>query len=165
MVYQAKAPGMSYRKIAEAVNVDPSTACLTMAVFDETGNVSKRKHPENVGTKKVTDVDKLTNDPTYYSGIYLCEIKRLLVEETGTEVDISTICKYLHESGFTRQKMIIAARQRTDSLRAEYLMDMSVYKGHPEMFVLVDEMGSDKRDSMRKSAYSLRGNLLSQGRC
>ena len=57
---------------------------------------------------------------------------------------------------FTRQKMIIAVQQRSDSLRAEYLMDMSAYKAHPEMFVFVDEMGSDKRDSMRKFAYSLR---------
>jgi len=74
-------------------------------------------------------------------GIYLCEIKRLLVEETGTEVDISTICRvFLYESGFTRQKMIIAAQQ-SDSLRAEYLMDMSIYKGHPEMYVFVDKMG------------------------
>jgi len=68
MVYQAKALGMSYRKIAEAVNVEPSTVCLTIALFDETGNVSKRKRPENVGTKKLTDVDKLTNDPTCCSG-------------------------------------------------------------------------------------------------
>ena len=68
MVYQAKALGMSYRKIAEAVNIDPSTVCLTIALFDETGNVSKWKHPENVGTKKLTDVDKLTNDPTCCSG-------------------------------------------------------------------------------------------------
>jgi len=40
-------------------------------------------------------------------------------------------------------------------LRAEYLMDMSVYKGHPKMFVLVDKMRSDKRDSMQKFAYNL----------
>ena len=159
MIYQAKALGMSYREIAKAVNVDPSTVCRTIALFDETGGVSKRKHPENVGTKKLTEVDKLTILAVVLEkpGIYLREIKRLLVEETGTEVEISTICKFLHESGFTRQKMVIAAQQRSDSLRAEYLMDMSVYKGHPEMFVFVDEMGSDKRDTMRKFAYSLRG--------
>ena len=55
--------------------------------------------------------------------------------------------------------IIIAAQQSSDSLRAEYLMDMSVYKGHPKMFVFVDELRSDKRDSMQKFAYSLRGNL------
>ena len=41
MVYQAKALGKSYREIAEAVNVDPSTVCRTIALFDVTGGVSK----------------------------------------------------------------------------------------------------------------------------
>jgi transposase len=35
--------------------------------------------------------------------IYLREIKQVLMEETGTEVDISTICRFLKESSFTRQ--------------------------------------------------------------
>ena len=65
--------------------------------------------------------------------------------------------------------IIIAAQQSGDSLRAEYLLDMSVYKGHPKMFVFVDNMRSDKRDSMQKFAYNLRrnptfsGKLLVQG--
>ena len=31
---------------------------------------------------------------------------------------------------------------------------MTVYTGHPELFVFIDETGSDRRDCMR---YSLRG--------
>jgi len=75
----------------------------------------------------------------------------------------------LHKSGLTRKMIIIAAQQSSGSLRAEYLMDMGVYKGHPKMFVLVDKMRSDKRDSMQKFAYNLRRNptfsrkLLVQG--
>lgn len=34
---------------------------------------------------------------------------------------------------------------------------MSIYKGHPELFVFIDETGADRRDSMRKFAYSLKG--------
>jgi len=51
---------------------------------DETGDASKRKHPENVDTK-LTDVDKLTILAIVLEkpGIYLREIGRLLVEETG----------------------------------------------------------------------------------
>ena len=65
--------------------------------------------------------------------------------------------------------IIIAVQQSSDSLRAEYLIDMSVYKSHPKMFVFVDNMRSDQRDSMQKFAYSLQGNptfsrkLLVQG--
>ena len=77
------------------------------------------------------------------------------MEETGTEVNISTICRYLQESGFTCQKMIITATQR---MHVEYLLDISVYKGHPELFVFIDETGPDRRDAMGRFAYSLRGN-------
>ena len=77
--------------------------------------------------------------------------------ETGTEVDISTICRFLKESGFIRQKMIITAKQRSDALRADFLMDMTIYKDHSELFVFVDETGTDRRDSMRKFGYGLRG--------
>ena len=48
-------------------------------------------------------------------------------------------------------------------------MDMTVYSGHPELFVFIDETGSDKRDCMHRFGYSLRGkpavseNLLWRG--
>ena len=56
-------------------------------------------------------------------GIYLSEIRQCLLEEHGTDVTISTICKFLHkEAGSTRQKMVLTAKQRSESLRAQYLL-------------------------------------------
>ena len=51
-------------------------------------------------SEDVTDVDKLL--AIEKPKIYLREIKQFLMVETGTEVDISTICRFLKESGFTR---------------------------------------------------------------
>ena len=34
---------------------------------------------------------------------------------------------------------------------------MEVHKGHPELLVFVDETGTDRRDSMRRFGYSVRG--------
>ena len=43
-------------------------------------------------------------------------------------MSLSTICKYLHnEVGFTREKMVITAKQRSEFLRFKYLTDMAVY--------------------------------------
>ena len=150
MVYQARVVGKTYREIGECLNVDASTVCRTVTLFDETGGVTKQKYPQNPGTRKLTEVDKLLVLELVLDkpGIYLHEVKRQLVEETGTGVDICTICRFLHISGFTCQKMIITAKQRSDVLRTEYLLDMSIYKGHPELFVFVDETGTDRRDSM-----------------
>ena len=55
---------------------------------------------------------------------------------------------------------MITAKQRSDVLRAEYMIDMQVYKGHPEFFVFIDETGADRQDSMRRFGYSLRGTAI-----
>ena len=39
---------------------------------------------------------------------------------------------------------MITAKQRSDVLRAEYMIDMQVYKGRLEFFVFIDETGADK---------------------
>ena len=53
--------------------------------------------------------------------------------------------------------MVITAKQRSDALCADFLMDMTIYKDHRELFAFVDETGTDRRDSMRKFGYGLRG--------
>ena len=161
MIYNVCALDKSCSETASCLGVDLSTVKRTVALFDETGNVTKRKYPNTHGDhlRKLTDIDKLLvlEIAIEKPGIYLREIKQFLMEETGTEVDISTICRFLKESGFTRQKMVITAKQRSDALRADFLMDMIIYKDHPELFVFVDETGTDRRDSMRKFGYGLRG--------
>lgn len=60
------------------------------------------------------------------------------------------------------------AIQRSDELRAHFMAEMSTYD--PEMIIWIDESGSDRRDSVRKFAYTLRGlpsrdrRLLVRGR-
>ena len=58
--------------------------------------------------------------------------------------------------------LMITAKQkkRSDVLRAEYMIDMQVYEGHPEFFVFIDKSGADRRDSMCRFRYSLRGKLV-----
>ena len=159
MIYQAEALGKSYREIASNLNVDVSTVCRIVNLFATTDDVRPRLYPPNLGTFKLTEIDKLIilELAIEKPGIYLREIQAYLHEETGTDVDISTICRYLQISGFTRQKLKVTAKQRSDALRAEYLSDMQVYSWHPEMFVFIDETGADRRDCMRKFGYSLRG--------
>ncbi len=87
MIYQAKVLNKTYHQVGESLNVDPSTVCRVVALFDETGGVSKLKYPENPGTRKLTEIDKLIILELIVEkpGIYLHEVKRQLVEDTGTE--------------------------------------------------------------------------------
>ncbi len=133
--------------------------CRTVALFNDTGTVDKRKHPPNSGTAVLTDIDKLIIIETISErpDIYLREITEVLVNETGTHVDVSTIWRFLHSSNITRQKMVLVAKQRSEFLRGVYLQDMQIFNGHPEMLIFVDETGADRRNCLRRFGYSIRG--------
>lgn len=113
----------------------------------------------NTGTAVLTEIDKIFIIETVLEkpDVLLRELRQALITETGTCVDVSTIWRFLQVSNFTRQKMVMVAKQRSDLLRAEYLLDMQVFHGHPEMLVFVDETGADRRNCMRRFGYSLRG--------
>jgi len=54
--------------------------------------------------------------------------------------------------------MKLTAIQRSEVKRAEYISDIQELK--PEMLVFIDETGSDRRNSIRKYGYGLRGLTL-----
>ena len=159
MIHQVEVEGKSYRQVAKNLCVDQSTVCRTVALFNQTGNVEKRKYPSNEGSAVLTDIDKLIilEKIAATPNIFLREIKEILINETGTDVSVSTIWNFLHVSNITRQKMVLVARQQDDFLRATYIQDMSVFSGFPEMFIFIDETGADRRNCMRRFGYSIRG--------
>ena len=83
------------------------------------------------------------------------EIKSEVNNVLILELNESTICRFLHSQGFTRQKLQIVAKQRSDFERAVYVMELSVHK--PNMLVFLDETGCDRRNAMRRYAYSIHG--------
>ena len=50
------------------------------------------------------------------------------------------------------------ALQQNECLRQQYISDMSVYS--PEMLIFIDETGTDRRNTIRKYGYSMRGKPL-----
>ena len=68
---------------------------------------------------------------------------------------VSTICRLLAEHGFTRKKVQHVALQRRMELRAAFMA--SVYMFSEDMFIWVDESGSDSKDQLRKYGYALCG--------
>lgn len=91
-------------------------------------------------------------------GIRLNEIQKELLDVLLVDVAESTICRFLHKSGFTCQRLKIVAAQRSLFSRQLYISDMSLYS--PEMLIFVDETGADRRDTIRKHGYSMRGKPL-----
>ena len=69
--------------------------------------VALKPYPPNSGTSS-TEVDKfiILEIVIDRPGIYLREIQRDIEEQTGTTVDSSTICRFLHNSGFTIRRKL-----------------------------------------------------------
>ena len=149
---------MSNRDIAVNLGVDSTTVWRTVKLFRETGDVHQKTPPGAI--KKLTPVTEfiIVTEVLKHPGIMLHELQVMLIEQAGVAVSLSTICRFLHRIGFSRQKLRIVPLQRDDFLRTQYASDVSIYD--PEMLIFLDETGSDRRNSIRKHGYSLRGKPL-----
>lgn len=157
MVWQSEVHELSHEDIAANLLVDRSTVTRIVNLFNATGSVSKKVYPCEKAFRKVTGPAQLLilNLVIKNPGILLKEIQAELLLQLMIEVDISTICRFLHQSGFSRQKMRQVAIQRDAYFRQLYLLDISVYS--PEMLIYLDETGADHRNAVRRYGYSLRG--------
>ena len=88
-------------------------------------------------------------------GIYLREVQKELLDIIGTWISCATLCRAAQRFGLSRQKMRNIAIMRSEILRAEYLADISVFD--PNMLVFVDETGCQRRNSIRRYGYGVRG--------
>ena len=158
MVYQRMALELPFKTISRNLYVDVSTVRRTVELFSSTGSVDKRPYPERHSRhrRKLTEADQflLLELVLERPGIYLQELRHEL-HASGAEASTSTICRSLHSCGLSRKKIRNVALQRSEERRGRYVAEVTLYS--PNMFVFIDETGSDRRDAMRKFGYSLRG--------
>jgi len=129
-------------------------------LFVNTGDVCKRPYPSERAYRKI-------NEPVQHfilflvlerPGIYLQEIVNEVNAVLGLDVTVSAVCKFLKRAGFTRQKLATFSLQRDETLRSQFVADVSLYRR--ETILFVDETGTDRQDTIRKHGYSLRGKPL-----
>ena len=170
MVYQVKVLQYNLGRVSANLGVSHSTVRRMVRLFDTTGNVDGRGYGSSHPPTRLTSYDEwmIMELVLEQPGIYLLEICRQLSQFTGTEVSEATVCRFLKKAGFTRTKIQLVAIQQSEVCRARYMNEMQQYAA--DMIVFLDETGSDRRDSMRKFGYSLRGKrtkshrLLIRGR-
>ena len=140
--------------------MDPATVSRIVTIFRQTGDVQKKTYSSNGANRKLTPTLELmiVHLVLMRPGIFLREIQTELLEETGADITLSTICRFLQRIGFTRQKMRLTALQRDQFLRLQFVSDVSIYD--PDMLIFLDETGSDRRNCIRRHGYSLRGRPL-----
>ena len=146
----------SFEEIEELLFVSARSIRRYIALFDETGDVSpaSQRHgpPKRLDAfEEMSHVQSLVNKPD----MYLEELRQELIQATGTDVSLSTICRTLKYLGFSRKKLRHIAMQRSEEKRIEFMEEMAYLNA--DMLVWTDECGSDRRNEIRKYGYSLRG--------
>ena len=136
--------------------VSVKTVQRIINLFNRTGSVFPAVQSHGPA-RKLSESEELTVLDCFLAspGIYLDEIQQELCDKTGTWVSKSTICREAKRMGLTRKKMRRIATQRSDIARAHFMVQVENMSA--DNFIWVDETGSDKRNALRKYAYSLRG--------
>lgn len=70
-------------------------------------------------------IQSLLNKPE----MYLKELRQELIEISGTDVSVSTICKTLKRLGFSRKKLRQVALQRSEEQRLKFKEEMDYIPG------------------------------------
>ena len=143
-------------EIQELLYVSTRSVRRFLALFEETGDVSpaiqQRGLPRSLDAfEEMSLIQSLLNKPE----MYLEELRQELIEISGTDVSVSTICKTLKRLGFSRKKLRQVALQRSEEQRLEFKEEMAYLDA--DMLVWIDECGSNRRNEVRKYGYSLRG--------
>ena len=167
MVWQREGLGLTLQQISNNLNVDKSTVQRVTSSFKESGTVSKKAYPRG---DHVKPNKKLSSSVKLYimhyvlqkPSSYLWELQMELRTSLHLEISLTSLSRFLKENNFTRQKLSLIARQRNESLRQEYISDVSIFESH--MFVFIDETGTDRRDAIRKYGYSLQGKTPKSNR-
>ena len=141
--------------ISKRMYISKSTVRRIVHTFQSTGDIEPReqRHGPNrmlSDFELITILQMLLEEP----GIYLREVQARL-QEIGSQISLPTLCRTAKRLGLTRQVMRRVMVQRTDVQRARFLCDIQQFK--PEHFVFVDETGSNRRNSLRKYGYGIRG--------
>lgn len=156
IVYLAQFQHFSPGDVAKLLNVCSRTVTRYLKLFNLTGDIIPR-HRRNGPHRLLGKFEQLTllrliiDNP----GIYLAEIQDHLFTKFAITCSAATICRTLKSMGCSRQKIQRIALQRSDQCRAKFMAEVAIYD--PTMFVWIDETGCDKRNSMRRYGYSVRG--------
>ena len=156
IVWLSTAKNMSPEEISALVCISQSTIRRYLTRFWSTGDVqptSQRHGPSRLlgDFEQLVLLNLILENP----GIYLDEMKDKLLDRFGVTVNVATICRTLHFMGCSRQVIKHIPVQRSEEMRAKFMAEISVYD--PSMLLWIDESGCDRRHSMRKWGYSLRG--------
>jgi len=90
-----------------------------------------------------------------YPHYFLDEYQLCLFRDMGIVVCLATVWRSIKALGFTRHKLEIIAKQKSEEKQAQYLLDIGGISA--SQFVFLDEVHCDKRNYERHFGWALSG--------
>lgn len=157
IVWQKIGMGFSFRRIATNLQISVGTAHRIFNRFVVTGDVSPKKRPARPDLRRLDDTHELyilALIAEYPGIIYLSE-KRSTKLPMYVPLHLLCVESYNYSNCFTRKNIVYVAKQRSTELRAAFMANALQYNSN--MFVWIDESGTDRRDQARKFGYAIKG--------
>ena len=150
--------GLSYKSIADLLYIHKSTVRRVINRFDLFSDVSPTTNYVHGPRRTLEQPDLygvIVEAVMSHPGMYLSEMQKVLLKNTGISVSLTTICRTLKRLGFTRKRLRYIAMQQNEFKRQEFIDEMEYLDAN--MIVWLDETGSDRRNAHRRFGYHLRG--------
>lgn len=156
VVWQRLSLELTFEQIGKRLQIAPSTAHRIFSRFSDTGEVAPFEQSAREDLRKLDGHHELLIMGMVHENpcLYLREICQAIYEATRVVVSGSTVCRVLHRLGYSRKKVQQIANQRCLEFRSAFMAQVLQFPR--EMFVWVDETGSDARTHIRRFGYSLR---------
>ena len=156
-MWQSEALCYSPQRVGSNLGIGESTVRRIVHLFQSTGDVARRPYPIESSFRVITEPVKIfiVHLILQRPGILLREITDEIKATFGLDVTESATCKVMKKIGLSRQKLALFALQRDESLRNQFVTDVSLY--HRQSLIFIDETGTDSKDTIRMYGYSIRG--------
>ena len=148
--------GMTPSEIAEVLFMSKRSVQRYLSLFYANGSVAPKERTGGPG-KILTELEQFTviQSLIHTPSLFLHELQSQLYDTTGKWIHPSTICRTIKQLHFTRKSVQTIALQQSEEARIKFMAEASMYD--PNMFIWIDETGSDRQNSIRSYGYSLRG--------
>jgi transposase len=101
------------------------------------------------------ELDKIICDKPY---LYLDEIQKEMMNACNQKVwHTSTLWRQLRRRGYTLQKAVFRARQRSEEERLRFMSRLESNTMHPRQYIVIDEAHKSTNEARRNRAWSLKG--------
>lgn len=157
IIYWRNVKGIPVETIADLARCNIRTVYKVLERYEESGTPHARPRGNRPEAFEDDDLRYLLSLLQAQPSLYLDELRDRLEAARGTTVCLSTICRALYRTGWTRKAASRQAAERDELLRSVWQAEHAHIP--PECFVWLDESGVDDDSFHRRMGQAPEGRV------